>query len=334
MEQKVFISHSSKNAWLLVEFMYLIKSANPDVIIFCSADESAIEIADEFKKVIYKSLRTSDIFVAIVSEEYWKSKYCIFELGAAYERYCDNEVNSAKIVPLLLPPLNKGQALANTPLVEMQIADLTNEASVAMFLKHFTDDESTIRNLNVAIGKFCTYVKKHILEQTSLYDGVNAGAFFDERGKLKVQRNRIVRCRRDGDAYEFTFNLSLLDYDDPSFASVALMYQEDKNMRDYLKFDKDASFCFTVDNRNRVLNDLTVEFKSSSYNRTYFKKTELTADENEVRIPLAEMNYEPLERISEICFVIHPSEMNGLDGEVVFSNIRVDFTAKNILENE
>ena len=327
MKQNVFISHSSQNAWLVDDLMKLIFAVNPDVYIFCSSDESSIDPGQNFKDTIYKNLKNADVFIAIISREYWKSKYCAFELGAAYERYCDDDVASILIQPMLLPPLNKGQALADTPLVEMQLADLTSSKSVTEVLRHFTEDKNdpTIARLNVAIAKFCTMIHESILRKASLYDGVEAGAYFDERGRLPVPRDRIAKCRNAGDSFEFTFNLSLLEYDDPSFASVALVYWENLNLREYLSFDSDAAFCFTADNRDGVLNKLTVEFKSAENNRVFVNETIVGAGKNEIRIPLKNMNYKPLECIREICFVIHPTDMNCLAGEVVFSNIRIDF---------
>lgn len=333
MSLNVFISHSSQNAWIMPDLMKLIEAVNNQSVIFCSADSNSIELASDFKETIYNSLQNADVFVAVISKEYWASKYCIFELGAAYERYCDDSVKSIQILPLLLPPLSRAQALANTPMVQMQIEEITSPESVAKFLSMFTEDRDirAMRKYNVEIAEFCTKIQESILKKTSLYDDLEAGAYFDERGKLPIPRDRIAKCRRTENAFEFTFNLSKLEYeDDPSFASVALMYWNNVNLRDYLSFDSDACFCFTVDNRDGILKALTVEFKSSLNNKQFTHTTMLEAGCNEVSIPLKKMDYDPLESIREICFVIHPENMNGLDGEIVISNIHVDFHAKNI----
>lgn len=337
MKQNVFISHSTQNAWMVDDLMKLIYAVNPEARIFCSSEESSLEIGTNWKDRIYESLSGADVFIAIISREYWKSKYCIFELGAVYERYCNTNDPTVLIQPLLLPPLDKGQALANTPLVEMQLADLTSAKSIALFLRHFTEDQKdpVIDKLNVGIARFCTMIRESTLRMTSLSEGMEAGAFFDERGKLPVARSRIANCRRDEDRFEFTFDLSLLDYeDDPSFASVALMYWDDVNLREYLSFDTEAAFRFNVDNRAGILKKLSVEFKSSIDSKKFVRNIDLVPGENAVRIPLKDMNYKPLSSIREICFVIHPADMNGLSGEVVFSNIHVDFKSQNILSEE
>ena len=109
----VFVSHSSQNAWLIHGLVELIRMADPQATVFCSS-EASIQPGANYKEAIYESLRNADLFVAIVSREYWASRYCILELGAAYERYCFDELKVVSIQPMLVPPLDKGLALANT----------------------------------------------------------------------------------------------------------------------------------------------------------------------------------------------------------------------------
>ena len=103
---KIFISHSTKNAWMLDELMSLIYAVKPrpDTVIFCSSDENAIDVAENWREAIYKNLKDADVFVAVISKEYWESKYCAFELGAAYERYCNENEGSIQILPMLVFP--------------------------------------------------------------------------------------------------------------------------------------------------------------------------------------------------------------------------------------
>lgn len=334
---KVFISHSSKNAWMLDELMTLIYTTNNNTLFFCTSEEGAIDPASNYKTAIYENLEDSDVFIAVISKEYRESKYCIFELGAAYERYWNNK-NNILIIPLLLPPLNKGEALADTPLVEMQLANLTSNADVRSVLSHFVEkgNEQVIDHLNVAIGQFCTMIHDYALRKASLLDAMTYGAYFDERGKLPVPRARIAKCRRADDKFEFTFDLSHLDYgdEDPSFASVAFQYLNRVNLREYLSYDMDAAFHVDVDNINGVLNDITIEFKSNVNNQVMRAEAELTPGENTILIPLKDYNYDAMEELREICFVVHPSNMNSLEGEVIFSSIRVEFETKNILNTQ
>ena len=83
----IFVSHSSQNAWLLDGLLSLIREVVPEAEIFCSS-EAVIPAGGNYKEVIYSKLADADMFIAVVSDEYWKSKYSIMELGAAYQRYC------------------------------------------------------------------------------------------------------------------------------------------------------------------------------------------------------------------------------------------------------
>ncbi len=65
----------------------LIREVVPEAEIFCSS-EAVIPAGGNYKEVIYSKLADADMFIAVVSDEYWKSKYSIMELGAAYQRYC------------------------------------------------------------------------------------------------------------------------------------------------------------------------------------------------------------------------------------------------------
>lgn len=334
----IFISHSSQNEWVVSKLVDLIEYvAGPEIEVFCSS----IEPGDNYRKTIFQSLRETSLFVAVLSNEYWESKYCIFELGAAYERFCFDEANPVVIQPLLVPPLDKGQALANTPLVEMQLTDLTDSGALMLFLKKVAElgGRELPGGIEVRAAEFAAFVHRNVLQRVSLLDEAQIGAYFDERPENLLPRDRIVRYQRLSDDSEdervlFSFHLSRLPYDDPSFASVALLYWDELNLKDYLAFDRDAALCLDVDNVDGALRTLTVEIKKEDNVTFHASEHELVEGMNEVRIPLRDMPQKPLEVISQISLVVHPAQMNSLDGEVVFGSLRVDFTERNIFEEQ
>ena len=331
---RVFISHSSQNAWAIHGLIDLILAVQPQADVFCST-EIPIQPGDNYKDVIYTNLRDADVFVAIVSREYWESKFCILELGAAYQRYCFDESKPVSIQPMLLPPLDKGLALANTPLVEMQLADLTDPQALALFLRKIAgnDAAAAVDQLEPRIARYAATVHKSVLTQTSLMAEAEVGAYFDERPENQVPRERIVRCQDVGtEGYRFEFWLSRLPYE-PSFASVALDYWNEVNFREYLSFDRDATFCTRIDNEDGALAAVTVEFKVGESHRVYRAiDCELAQGPNEISIPLAPLDKKPLGEINQICFVVHPQTMHDLDGEVLISDVRVAFGERNLLE--
>lgn len=336
--QSIFISHSSKNAWIVGRLIELIKRVDAEAVVFCSS-EASIKPGTNYKEAIYESLRDADLFVAIISNEYWESRYCILELGAAYERFCFDLDKPVSIQPMLVPPLDKGMALANTPLVELQLTDLTDPRSILLFLDKVADlGGCTLEDgLELRAAEFAAYVHRGVLEGTSLLDEAEAGAYFDERHENLTPREQIVSCKRLGDLederLQFEFNLSQLPYK-PSFASVALKYWDELNLRDYLAFDRDAALCVEVQNNGGVLDALTIELKYGDNQIFQAVEQALVEGTNEVRVPLGGMNHKPLGEINQICLVVHPERMKELDGRVTFSNLRVDFTQRNILAEE
>ena len=136
MSYRIFISYTTKNQWVIPKLKDLIEAVRPDADVFCSATGS-IDPGVNYRKAIFENLNEADVFIAIVSREYWKSKYCIVELGAAYQTHYHATEKTIDIQPLLLPPLEKSMAMANTPLAEIEVTDITNTASVVQLLKHF-----------------------------------------------------------------------------------------------------------------------------------------------------------------------------------------------------
>lgn len=334
---KLFISHSSANAWLIPGLLELIRAANPQAQVFCSS-EASINPGDDYNKTIYAHLKDADVFVAIVSREYWKSRYCVLELGAAYERFRFDNKNAVSIQPMLVPPLDKGMALANTPLVAMQVTDLTDADALILFLDRVASPEE-LRDLNgmrLRASEYAALVRKNVLKGKALLYGTHAGAYYDEPTSASIPRNEVVRFKQLGDdRFLFEFCLSRLQEvgHTPSFASLAFTCWGKINLREYLAFDRDAAFMFQVDNITNALSAITVELKYDSDHKV-FQAIECPLDEgtNTVRIPLGPMNYEPLASITEISFVIHPATMRNQDGLVIIDNIGVDFAERNLFE--
>ena len=333
MYNRIFISHSTKNAWLLNEFLDLIRKVNPDVDLFCSS-EAVIPPGGNYKDEIYARLSAADMFIAVISEDYWKSKYSILELGAAYQRYCfDN--HDVSIQPVLIPPLDKGMALANTPLVEMQLTDLTSPQAVGLLLKKIAgpENEKTVDTLGIRIAEYAAYIRSSILKMTSLTRDAACGAYYDEPAGNPIPRDRIVRAREmEEGRFLMDFHLSRLDYT-PSFASLALEYWDEIDFTEYLKYDKEAALCFTLDNADGALRYVNVELKFGETHKVYQSiRKDLQPGINKIAIPLEPLQHRPLAEINQICFVIIPGDLAAIDGEFVIDDLEVRFETKNILE--
>ena len=337
MSMRFFISYTTKNQWLVPGLQKLIETARPDAQVFCSAT-GGIDPGENYRKAIFENLHQADTFIAIVSNEYWKSKYCIVELGAAYQRYCYDSEKTIDIQPLLLPPLEKSMAMANTPLTELQVTDLTNTEEMTALLRRIagSENEANIDKMNIQIAEFVGFLKKTILTNKSLTDDADANAYYDEPPANAIDKDTVVkvwRSTKDSNSFQFMFNLSQLSYT-PSFISMALEYDEEVNFRDYLKIDPSAAFSFRVNNVDDILNSdddgilesISVEFKIGDYHTVYKRfELELKPGENQLSIPLADMNHRPLGEINQICFVIYPKNMKKTEGIIVIDDIHVAF---------
>lgn len=340
MSPYLFISHSSSNVWLIQDLIDLIRAAVPAAEVFCSSDtlfrnsDASIHPGENYKDAIYENLGKADQFIAILSEEYWRSKYCILELGAAYERYCTEETGSITILPLLTPPLRKDIALANTPLVELQVTDLTDPHQVSVFLTQIAapGDRQRIKDLRVRIAAFCTTIKRHALMAASLVDGVKSDVYYDEPYRCPIPKQDVIRLRVDeNECFDIDFDLSRAVYQ-PSFASLALEYWNTINLRAYLAYDANAALTFRIDDPSGALRDITVEFKYGPLHEVFSRITiPLTEGLNELSVPLAPMRDMPLDRINQICFVMHPDSMRHLDGSIRIDRIAASLGEVNIL---
>lgn len=344
MSKRIFISYTTRNQWVIPKLKELIMAVRPDAEIFCTAIGS-VDPGENYKDIIFDSLREADVFIAIISNEYWQSKYCIVELGAAYQRHRYDPEKRIDIQPLLLPPLNKSVAMQNTPLTEIQVTNMLEPGELSAFLTQMAGQENSkqVDHLRLEIAEYVAFLKARLLTAASLTDMADVNAYYDEPQAHSVPKDSVVQTRRLArEAFQFEFNLSSLSYT-PSFASMAMEYHEEINLQDYLKIDSEASFCFRLINVDDhlaaddagVLKAVDVEFKAGPIHEVFQRVTlELIPGENLLSIPLKGIRYRPLGEINEICFVIHPKDMLKLDGTIVIDQIRVAFEEKNILAEQ
>ena len=333
---KAFISYSSANDWMLVDFFKLIKGANPDFDFFCSF-EGKIKPGDNYREIIFRNLKRSDVFIAILSQEYWKSKYCIIELGAAYERYCFDETHSLRIIPLLLPPLSKERALSNTPLGDLEVKQLSDAKDMLSFV-HFIADEKHKEyavDMDISVAAFINFINQHVLSQQSLFSKVNIDVFFDERPGYTYSKPDVISIdKNEDDEMHVTFDLNKPGYV-PSFASLAMMYYDELNLNEYLKYDTDAVLRCDIDNTQKVLNTISIELKYGDNNiKIIDEEFRLNEGQNALEISLGKYDTKRLSEISQICFVIHPESMNKKNGEITISNLKIEFKRRNLFEEE
>lgn len=100
---KIFVSHAAAD-WELVEKLIDLLRLGVGVSaddIFCSSIKGNIPNGELFVQEILKNLKSTDLIIAVLSESYFKSQFCLAEVGAAQVRRIASE---AKFHSLLVPP--------------------------------------------------------------------------------------------------------------------------------------------------------------------------------------------------------------------------------------
>ena len=157
MKEKIFVSHSSVDAELAKEFVNLLKHGvgiKSDRIFCSSVDGSDIPIGVNFIEFIKRELDTSSLVLALVTSNYYNSRFCMYELGASWVQ-CD------KVIPILFPPLEFGNLkdfLANIMAIKVDDPRKLNKLSET--LKFYSENDTTRNNWEDCRENFLRKIKE------------------------------------------------------------------------------------------------------------------------------------------------------------------------------
>jgi hypothetical protein len=98
---RIFVSHASPDLPLVQEFVALLKEIGvPNQEIFCtSLAGHGVPSGSDFKLYIREQFKESDIVIALISENYYASAFCMCELGAVWI------TANQRFFPFLVSPL-------------------------------------------------------------------------------------------------------------------------------------------------------------------------------------------------------------------------------------
>lgn len=131
----IFVSHSSKDEWLVTPFIEKILNLGLGIprnkIFYTSNKDTGIKSGQDFKKAIHKKLIQAKAVIQIITNNYKESEVCLNEMGAAW-------VLSNNIIPFIMPPIHFQNVgfIHNTT----QLLKLNNESD----LYQFQDDHSEL----------------------------------------------------------------------------------------------------------------------------------------------------------------------------------------------
>lgn len=334
MSRHIFISFTSKDEETALSFSRILKLVDPKASVFCSA-EPVIAPGTSFDEAIYEALSQSDIFIALLSNDYWKSKYCIFELSAAYYqagkwKYDHDPATNLAIYPVVIPPLVKDHALANTPMSTFEVVDLTNAERI-MYLLQQIDPEMTkekSENLRVNVTTFAAGLEKRILSESSLTEKAKTGVWMEEISAIPVKKEVLMQLAKTVDgSFVVNYDFTGICYQ-PSFASLAFVYRDYQNLRGYLKFDRQASFNCRIKSEDPALDSVTIEFKDADHRKIEEFAIALEGGAAEAAISILAMDCSRLSEVSEICFVVHPRDDGVLKNTLTIESIGVGLSGE------
>ncbi len=140
----IFISHSSKDEWIVTPFIDKILNLGMGIprskIFYTSNEDTGIKSGQDFRKAIQKKLLSAKAVIQIITDNYKHSEVCLNEMGAAW-------MLSTNVIPFILPPVsfqNIGFIHTTT-----QLLKLNNDKDLYKFL----DDSKELRpasNFNVS----------------------------------------------------------------------------------------------------------------------------------------------------------------------------------------
>lgn len=327
---RIFISHATKNREIVLKFADFLEMVSSDIEVFCSSEEGSIKVGKNFIDMIFDELNSSDLFIPIISREYYESKFCMIELGIACS-YLFSQLNKKGeeyIFPFALYPIQKGQALSGTPIANIQVGDLSNERDIHSFLEYLSSEKGVKigTGINRKLHSFKFEIDQIFLGRQNIVEMAKINAFFDDNIEFK-QREDIASISVNENFIVVNYNMNpyeVCNVTRPNFISAVLRYIDGLNVSRYLDFNHAAEFQFVVTNFTNSLRRIFVEFKHSN-NHSLLETFEFAVDqgENKLSISLEKMRSKALSDISEICFVIHPEDVVEDEGMFKISKIEI-----------
>ena len=318
---RIFISHATKNKEIVLKFAELLEAINSEIEVFCSSESGSIKVGKDFIETIFEELNASDLFVPILSREYYESRFCMVELGVAYSYlYNKYQKNGEEyIFPFALYPLRKGQALSGTPMANIQTGEINDENDIRSFLECLSLEKGLYigSGINRKLHSFKAEVDQIFLKEQNIIELARIGTYFDDSIDY-TKRDDIVNYSVKDNTIIINFNMDPYESKNlkfPNFISMVLSYIDGLDFGRYLDFNDASEFEFVLTSFTNSLKKIFVEFKYSDSNKILETfEFPVVYGENVMRVPLKKMRSKALSEISEVCFVIHPDDVVETEG--------------------
>lgn len=328
---RVFISHSTKNKDIVLMFARFLEAVDSKVEVFCSSETGIIAVGENFVEKIFKELDQCDLFIPVISKEYFESKFCMIELGFAYAYFHNKYQKQGDdyIFPFAIPPVQRGEALSGTPMAgKLQVGELFDLEDVRSFLEYLDKAEKIklTSGLNHKLNAFKYDIDQIFFAKLNIVEEARIDTYFDDSIYFE-KHDDVVNHSILEQEMVMNFNMNPYEKKDvkrPNFISLAMRYVDLLDVGRYLDFNENAEMEFDLINFTNSINKITVEFKYSANHITLDSFTiDVAPGENHLKVPISVMKSKVLSEISEICFVIHPEDVVEDEGMFKIGSLKI-----------
>lgn len=320
---EIFLSHSHKDKNLAIQMKRFLETYGENVNVFCSADDD-INLGEDFNKRIFEGIEKADIFIPLLTKHFRSSSYCLSEFGMAATFAFKGSVD---ILPVCIYPMKPRDAVAETPLAFLECYDLGNPKAIEYIVSRINHN-NTLTEYH--IKQFAYNVHKNAVVKEGILNRVDdiLSCAWGNDVIVKDWSDFVSFTKDNKGEIAVRFNLNPYELDKPGkldFISLVLKFYESLDLYTITNYSKKAKIVFEIVNFTNSVNELCVEIKYS-HGRIIKKPIgfELQKGTNKCEIPLIEYKVEPLQHVDEICFVVHPDNLNEIEGTFIIKGIDIN----------
>lgn len=310
---EIFISHSSKDKKIADILSKFLESVDYNIHAFYTSRTGSIKSGSDYVKEIIKKLSECDIFIPLITSNYYESRFCMTELGFALANsYLSKKLGTDYIFPLAVPPIKNSKALEHTPLEHLQVHTINKEEGIQAYINDICESKNITfsSGLNRKIHDFVNEANRIIFNSSEVLD--SAKILLCKSGNVSGEDHDYLKYSVNMDGNGYTVNFRARPFDNstkyPDFLSTVFQYIDKINLYDIVKIYDKTKLCFQINNYTNSISKIDIEIKYSDNIRILHRQTiDLGGGINNIVIPLNNLKSEALKQISEICFVIKSS---------------------------
>lgn len=316
---KIFVSHSTKDEWLVNEFVELLNifGVSNDEI-FCTSMNS-LTPGENFVTSIKNNLKDAGLVVFLISPNYIDSYYCIMEMGASWA-YKEN------ILPIIVPPLSFNW-LQLTPLSQIQSILMNKKEDLLekLYFKKLVEG-NIINRLSISAEK---KLESHIID---FIKNLNIQTFeqtidlsnYELQPIVQNANPKSLKIEYKDNIYTFHCDFSTNSFYPirSHFLSGVFIFNPYKNIKN---ISKKIYLTFECCSKDSSIFNITVELKSGNTLFKFFEqKFEVEKEYKAISIDIDTNLYNyHLSQLAEICFVIRPNYLKENSGIINIKNLKL-----------